>query len=139
MPVREATGYVAHALLGVYFLWVLSSTAPQLRRSRRDRGLRIRILLVKTAAVVVAALLVGVIHFWATAWWQVIVAVGLAAVIGDAPAARVPDPGRGTPAPGHAGPAGPQGRAPPPDPAAMPAGARVLRARSAATVRSTSG
>ncbi|OJY45212.1 hypothetical protein [Pseudonocardia sp. 73-21] len=81
MDIRAVTGYIAHALLGLYWLWVVSSTAPQLRRTMRCRGLRIRIFLIKTAAVVSTSLVVGVIHFWATAWWQVIVAVAVAIVL----------------------------------------------------------
>ena len=38
--------------------------------------------MIKTAGVVLTALLVGVIHFWATHWWQVIVAVPVAAGLG---------------------------------------------------------
>lgn len=82
MDIRAVTGYIAHAVLGLYWLWVASSTAPQLRRTMRCRGLRVRILLIKTAAVVVTALVVGVIHFWATAWWQIVAAVGVAVIPG---------------------------------------------------------
>jgi hypothetical protein len=82
MNIRQITGYIAHALLAAYWLWTASSTAPQLRRSSRDRRRRLHILLVKTAAIVLSALLVGVIHFWATAWWQVFVAVPVGAVVG---------------------------------------------------------
>ncbi len=82
MDIRELTGYVAHALLGLYWLWVVSSTAPQLRRGSRDHGLRVRVFLIKTAAVVVTSLVVGVIHFWATQWWQVIAALVVAIVSG---------------------------------------------------------
>ena len=81
---REISGYVAHALLLVYWAWVLCCTAPQLRRSKRGRALKVRVLLVKTAAIVLTALLVGVIHFWATHVWQVALAVPVAAVIGIA-------------------------------------------------------
>lgn len=81
MDIREVTGYIAHALLGLYWLWVVSSTAPQMRRNTRDRGLRLRILLIKTAAVVLTSLVVGVIHFWATQWWHVIAAVAVAIVL----------------------------------------------------------
>ncbi len=81
MNIRQLTGYIAHALLGLYWLWVVSSTAPQMRRNTRDRALRLRILLIKTAAVVLTSLVVGVIHFWATQWWQVIAAVGAAIVL----------------------------------------------------------
>ena len=81
MNIRAVTGYIAHALLGLYWLWVISSTAPQLRRGCRDRGLRVRILLIKTAAVGLTSLVVGVIHFWATAWWQIVAALGAAIVL----------------------------------------------------------
>ena len=82
MGIREITGYIAHVLLVGYWLWVVHGTAPQLRRGSRDRRVRGRVLLIKTAAVVLSAVVVGVIHFWATAWWQVIAAVLLAAGIG---------------------------------------------------------
>lgn len=82
MGIREITGYIAHVLLGIYLVWTISRTAPQLRRSSRDRGVRLRILLIKTAAVAVGAVVVGVIHFWATQWWHVIVAVVAAVLIG---------------------------------------------------------
>ncbi len=72
MGIREITGYIAHVLLAGYWLWVILSTAPQLRRGARDQRVRTQVLLIKTAAVVLTALLVGVIHFWATHWWQVI-------------------------------------------------------------------
>jgi hypothetical protein len=84
MGIRQITGYIAHILLALYWLWMISSTAPQLRRSSRDRGLRVRIVLVKTAAIVLTALVVGVIHFWATQWWQVVgapVVAGLAGLL----------------------------------------------------------
>jgi len=84
MDVREATGYVAHASLGLYWLWVVSGTAPQLRRSSRDRTVRLRILLIKTAAVVVTSLVVGVIHFWATQWWQAVAALVVGMAVGVA-------------------------------------------------------
>lgn len=82
MGLREVTGYIAHVLLAVYWLWVVATTVPQLRRSSRDVQVRARVLLIKTAAVVLTALLVGVIHFWATQWWQVVVAVPVAAGLG---------------------------------------------------------
>lgn len=75
MGIREITGYIAHVLLGAYWIWVISSTAPQLRRGSRDRRVRVTVLLIKTAAVLLSAVVVGVIHFWATQWWHVIVAV----------------------------------------------------------------
>jgi hypothetical protein len=82
MGLREISGYVAHVLLALYWLWTLTSSAPQLRKGLRDRGLRVRILLVKSAGIVLTALLVGVIHFWATALWQVGVAIPVAAALG---------------------------------------------------------
>jgi CHASE2 domain-containing sensor protein len=79
---RAITGYIAHVLLGLYWIWMVSSTAPQLRRSSRDRQARLHILLIKTAAIALTTLVVGVIHFWATHWWHVIVAVIVAAGLG---------------------------------------------------------
>jgi hypothetical protein len=69
------TGYVAHAVLTAYWFWVVASTAPQLRRGTRDRHVRVRVLLIKTAALALTALLVAIIHYWATAWWQVAAAL----------------------------------------------------------------
>lgn len=82
MGLREASGYCAHGLLALYWVWLLSCTAPQLRKSSRGRGLKVRVLLTKTAGIGLTALLVGVIHFWATDWWQVITAILVAAVLG---------------------------------------------------------
>jgi small-conductance mechanosensitive channel len=82
MGIRQITGYIAYVLLGVYLLWTLSRSAPQLRRSSRDRDVRLRILLIKIATVLVIAVVVGVIHFWATQWWHVIVTLVAAIVIG---------------------------------------------------------
>jgi hypothetical protein len=82
MGLRQITGYIAHLLLGVYWLWVISRTAPQLRRGVRDRMVRLRVALIKTAALAVTALVVGVIHFWATEWWHVVLAVLCAIVLG---------------------------------------------------------
>lgn len=81
MGLREVTGYIAHALLGAYLVWVLVSSAPQLRRGVRDRGRRLRIVLIKTAGVTVVAVAVGVIHYWATEWWHVVAAALGAAVL----------------------------------------------------------
>ncbi len=78
MGIRVITGLVAHLLVVLYWIWILACTAPELRRGRRDRRLRLRVLSVKTAAVLLTALLVGVIHYWATDWWQIVVAVPLA-------------------------------------------------------------
>ncbi len=82
MGIREITGYIAHVLLAAYWVWVMACTAPQLRKCARDRGLRLRILLVKSAGLALTALLVGVIHYWATEWWQVVVALPVAAGLG---------------------------------------------------------
>ena len=51
MGIREITGYIAHVLLAGYWLWVILSTAPQLRRGARDQRVRTQVLLIKTAAV----------------------------------------------------------------------------------------
>ncbi|HEY2203477.1 MAG TPA: hypothetical protein VGH99_03220 [Pseudonocardia sp.] len=82
MGIREITGYIAHVALLGYWIWVISSTAPQLRKGCRDRQRAARITIVKSAAIVLTALLVGVIHFWATEWWHVIAAVAVTAVAG---------------------------------------------------------
>lgn len=75
---REITGYIAHVLLAGYWLWALWRTAPQLRRSSRARSVRLHVLTIKTLAVGLTALVVGVIHFWATQWWHVAAALGAA-------------------------------------------------------------
>jgi TRAP-type C4-dicarboxylate transport system permease large subunit len=82
MGIRAVTGYIAHVALVVYWAWVVISTAPQLRKGTRDRRVRARALAIKSAAFLLTAVVVGVIHYWATAWWQVIVAVPVAAVLG---------------------------------------------------------
>ena len=82
MALRAVTGYIAHAALLAYWLWVVASTAPQLRKGTRDRRTRMRVLLIKTAGFVLTAVVVGIIHYWATAWWQVIVTVPIAAALG---------------------------------------------------------
>lgn len=82
MDLRRVTGYVALALLAGYWVWVLSRTTPELRRGTRDRTLRLKILLVKTAALALTALVVATIHFWATAIWHVLVAVPVALLAG---------------------------------------------------------
>lgn len=79
MDLRAITGYIALALIAGYWVWVLSGTTPELRRGTRDRELRLKILLVKTAALVLTALTVATIHFWATQIWHVLVAVPVAA------------------------------------------------------------
>ncbi|MCW0215989.1 MAG: hypothetical protein OJJ54_21795 [Pseudonocardia sp.] len=82
MGVRQISGYVAHALLAVYWCWMLVATAPEMRRSTRPRTVQVRVLALRTAAVALTALVVGVIHFWATQWWQVLASVLVAAPIG---------------------------------------------------------
>lgn len=82
MDVRRVTGYIALALLAGYWVWVLSCTTPELRRGTRDRALRGKILLVKTVAAALTALVVATVHFWATQVWQIVVVVALAAVAG---------------------------------------------------------
>jgi small-conductance mechanosensitive channel len=79
---RAVTGCIAHAALLGYWLWVVASTAPQLRKGTRDRQVRARVLILKTAGLALTALVVGIVHYWATAWWQVVVAVPIAALMG---------------------------------------------------------
>jgi hypothetical protein len=75
MDIREITGYIAHVALASYWLWIIFGTAPQLRRCSRDKRAKLQVLLIKSSAVVLSGLLVGVINFWATQWWHVIVAI----------------------------------------------------------------
>ena len=82
MGLRAVTGYIAHAVLLAYWLWVVACTAPQLRKSTRNRQVRVRALLIKTAGFVLTAVVVGIIHYWATAVWQVVVTVPIAAALG---------------------------------------------------------
>jgi hypothetical protein len=82
MGIRAVTGYIAHVALVAYWAWVVASTAPQLRKGTRDRRVRARALAIKSAGFVLTAVVVGIIHYWATAWWQVIVAVPVAAGLG---------------------------------------------------------
>jgi hypothetical protein len=82
MGLRAVTGYIAHALLLGYWLWVVASTAPQLRKGTRDRQIRLRVLVIKTAGLALTALVVGIVHYWATAWWQIVVALPIAALMG---------------------------------------------------------
>ena len=82
MSLWVLTGYVAHAVLTGYWFWVIASTAPQLRRGTRDRTVRIRVLLIKTAALALTALMVAVIHYWATAVWHVAVSLPIAVGLG---------------------------------------------------------
>jgi hypothetical protein len=81
MALREGTGYLAHVLLAQYWIWVISTGASRLRPGRPDRGRALRILAVKSAGVILTALLVGVIHYWATQWWHVVGALVLAATL----------------------------------------------------------
>lgn len=80
--VRTVTGWIAYAVLAGYWLWIISSTAPQLRRSRRDRGLCTRILVVRTAGIALTAFVVGMIHFWAASPVEVLAALCIGAVAG---------------------------------------------------------
>ena len=82
LGIREITGYVAHFLLAGYWLWIFFSTVPQLRRGARDKRTRTQVLLIKTAAVVLTSLMVGLIHFWATHWWQVAIAAPIVIGLG---------------------------------------------------------
>lgn len=82
MELRALTGYAAHAVLLAYWLWVVASTAPELRKGNRGRRVRVRVFAIKTAGFVLTALVIGVIHYWATAWWQILVTVPTAAVLG---------------------------------------------------------
>ena len=82
MEIRAVTGYVAHVMLLAYWMWTVAATAPQLRKGTRDRLIRMRVLAIKTAGFALTALLVGIIHYWATAWWQVVVALPVAAALG---------------------------------------------------------
>ena len=78
MDLRRVTGYLAHTLLALHWLWVLTRTAPVLRRGCRDRPLRLRLTLLRTAALGWTALFVATVHFWATSWWHVVVALPVA-------------------------------------------------------------
>lgn len=82
LGLREITGYIAHAVLLVYWLWICSTTAPQLRKGCRDRGVRLRVLTIKTAAFLLTAVVVGVIHYWATHLWHVALCLPIAAALG---------------------------------------------------------
>lgn len=82
MDLRRVTGYLALTLLALYWLWVLTRPAPVLRRGCRDRPLRLRLTLLRTAALGWTALFVATVHFWATSWWHVVVALPVALVGG---------------------------------------------------------
>jgi hypothetical protein len=68
--------------LVAYWVWVVASTAPQLRKGTRDRRVRARVLAIKSTGFLLTAAVVGIIHYWATAWWQVIVTLPIAVVLG---------------------------------------------------------
>jgi hypothetical protein len=76
------TGWIAHAALVGYWVWIISSTAPQLRRGHRDRGRCARILALRTAGVVLTAFVVGMIHFWATNPVEILATLGIGGVAG---------------------------------------------------------
>lgn len=78
MDLRQVTGWIALALLAAYWSGIFLRTAPELRKGTRGRRLRLRILLVKTAALALTGLFVAVVHFWASQWWQVAAAVPVA-------------------------------------------------------------
>jgi hypothetical protein len=82
MGIRAVTGYLAHVALVAYWAWVVASTTPQLRKGTRGRRVRARALVIKSAGFLLTAAVVGIIHYWATAWWQVVVAVPVAAALG---------------------------------------------------------
>ena len=82
MDIRAVTGDIAHVALFFYWVWVVGATAPQLRKGTRDRHIRVRALAIKTTGFLLTAVVVGIIHYWATAWWQVIVTVPVAAALG---------------------------------------------------------
>ena len=80
--VRAVTGWIAYAVLLTYWVWIISATAPQLRRSRRDRDLRTRILVLRTAGIVLTSFVVAVIHFWSRHPAEIVAAVGIGGVLG---------------------------------------------------------
>lgn len=82
MGLRAVIGCMALAALLAYWLWVVASTAPQLRQGARDRQVRVRVLVIKTAGLALTALVVGIVHYWATAWWQIVVTLPIAALTG---------------------------------------------------------
>lgn len=104
MGIRAVTGYIAHVALVAYWVWVVASTAPQLRKGTRDRRVRARVLAVKSTGFLLTAAVVGIIHYWATGWWQVVVTLPIAAVLG---VLLRREHRRGAAAPPHAHPAGP--------------------------------
>ena len=79
--IRRITGYIALAVIALYWLWLLTSTAPQLRRRHRDGVLRTKIRAVQTLGFVTAAAVVIEIHFLATSIWQVLLVLVLALVL----------------------------------------------------------
>jgi hypothetical protein len=80
--IRLITGYIAHVLLTVYWIWVIVNIGPQLRKSSRNQALVAQVTVLKSTGIVITALLVGVIHYWATELWQVVAALVLAGVLG---------------------------------------------------------
>jgi hypothetical protein len=80
--IRLITGYIAHALLAGYWIWGIANTGPQLRKSSRNRALVAQVTGLRSAGIVLTALLVGVIHYWATEPWQVVAALVLAGAVG---------------------------------------------------------
>jgi len=80
--VRMVTGWIAYAALAGYWVWIMSSTAPQLRRGHRDRGRCTRLLALRTGGVALTAFVVGMIHFWATSPVEILAALGIGAVVG---------------------------------------------------------
>lgn len=81
---REVTGYIAVALLAAYWVGMISCTAAQLRSTSRSGRLRVQVALIKTAGIAITAVLVGIIHFWATQWWHIVVALLVAGPVGIA-------------------------------------------------------
>ena len=81
MELRAVTGCIAHAALLAYWLWVVASTAPQLRKGTRDRQAACESRPSRRGASL-TALVVGIIHYRATALWQIVVALPIAALMG---------------------------------------------------------
>lgn len=76
MTVWQATGVVAHVVLGVTWVLLLRRTAPQLRKNVRCRATVLRVLGLQSLAVVIGAGAVGLIHYTdLDVWSRVLVAV----------------------------------------------------------------
>lgn len=73
--IRQVTGYLAVAGIALYWLFLLTGRAPQIRRGTRSRSLAAKVLLVETTAAVATVLVVVEIHFMATELWQVLAVV----------------------------------------------------------------